>query len=140
MDLSRIIAASIDGRTQNTRYRQTQFHSLQNTLLKHTTELQNAIRTDSGHNSQEVKAEVILALQEIRAHYGTLDLKKDLEAEYSIANGKDNLDASIGYGIVYIAPCTHTLFFSVISALAAALAAGTCVVLEVNSLQTLLKV
>jgi acyl-CoA reductase-like NAD-dependent aldehyde dehydrogenase len=79
-----------------------------------------------------VRAEVVLALQELRAHYVSLSLTKDLEAEYRIKNGKDSPDASRGVGIVYITPTTHTLFYSVISALTTALAAGNCIVLEVS--------
>jgi acyl-CoA reductase-like NAD-dependent aldehyde dehydrogenase len=134
MDLARIVAANIDGRTQNTRYRQTQFHRLQSVLVEHVAEIQDAIRADSGHPQQEIRAEVVLALQELRTHYTSLSLKKDLEAEYRIANGKDNADNVQGAGIVYIVPSTHTLFFSVISALTAALAAGNCIVLEVSLL------
>lgn len=133
MDFSRILAGNIDGRTQNIRYRQTQFCRLQTILTQHVSEIQDAIRTDSGHTRQEVRAEVVFALQEIRTHYLSLSLEKDLEKEYRIANGKDSHDASRGTGIVYIVPCTHTLFFSVISALSAALAAGNCVVVEVSS-------
>lgn len=132
MDLSRIIAADIDGRVQNTRYRQAQFHRLQTVLVEHVAEIQDAIRTDSGHSAQEIRTEIVLALQELRAHYLSLSLEKDLEVEYRIKNGQDNLDGSRGAGIVYIVPCTHTLFFSVISALTAALAAGNCIVLEVS--------
>ncbi|KAJ6015143.1 hypothetical protein N7540_009734 [Penicillium herquei] len=130
MDFSRIQTANIDGRTQNTRYRQAQFHSLQSALVEHVAEIQDAIRADSGHTQQEVRAEIVLALQEIRTHYGSLSLSKDLEVEYQISQGKDNLDGARGAGIVYIVPCLHTLFFSVVSALAAALAAGNCIVLE----------
>ncbi|KAJ5595734.1 hypothetical protein N7450_002192 [Penicillium hetheringtonii] len=130
MELSRIVAAKIDGRTQNTRYRQTQFQRLQSILVENIAEIQDAIRTDSGHTRSEVRAEVVLALQELRTHYVSLDMSKDLEIEYRIKNGKDNLDASCGIGIVYIVPTTHTLFFSIISALTAALAAGNCIVLE----------
>ncbi|KAJ5812636.1 hypothetical protein N7474_008937 [Penicillium riverlandense] len=130
MDFSRILAANIDGRTQNIRYRQTQFYRLQTILAQHVSEIQDAIRADSGHTRQEVRAEVVLALQEIRTHFLSLSLEKDLEKEYRIANGKDSQDSSRGTGIVYIEPCTHTLFFSVISALSAALAAGNCVIVE----------
>ncbi|KAJ5683597.1 hypothetical protein N7462_006762 [Penicillium macrosclerotiorum] len=130
MDLARIRAANLDGRTQNTRYRQSQFHRLQSALVERIADIQDAIRTDSGHTRLEVRAEVVLALQELRTHYTSMSLHKDLDAEYRIANGRDNSDNARGVGIVYIVPSTHTLFFSVISALAAALAAGNCIVLE----------
>jgi acyl-CoA reductase-like NAD-dependent aldehyde dehydrogenase len=132
MDLSRILAANIDGRTQNIRYRQSQFQKLQSTLVKHIASVQDAISSDSGHTRAEVRAEVVLALQEIRTHYASLSMEKGLEAEYRIARGQDNTDGMRGNGIVYIIPNAHTLFYSVISALSAALAAGNCVVLEVR--------
>jgi acyl-CoA reductase-like NAD-dependent aldehyde dehydrogenase len=131
MDLSRILAANIDGRTQNARYRQSQFQKLQSNLVKHIASIQDAISSDSGHTRAEVRAEVVLALQDIRTHYSSVSLEKDLEAEYRIARGIDNVDGMRGNGIVYIIPNAHTLFYSVISALSAALAAGNCVVLEV---------
>ncbi|OQE28271.1 hypothetical protein PENSTE_c003G01473 [Penicillium steckii] len=130
MEISRIVAANTDGRTQNTRYRQTQFQRLQSILVDNIVEIQDAIRTDSGHTLQEVRAEVVLALQELRTHYVSLNVSKDLEIEYRIKNGKDSPDAARGIGIVYIVPTTHTLFFSIVSALTAALAAGNCIVLE----------
>lgn len=137
MDLSRIQAANVDGRTQNTRYRQSQFQRLQSALVDNIAEIQDAIRADSGHSQQEIRAEVVLGLQELRSHYATLDLSKDLEVEYRVAHGKDNFGGARGAGIVYIIPCVHTLFFSVISALTAALAAGNCIVLEVSLIYAL---
>ncbi|KAI2787949.1 hypothetical protein POX_f08331 [Penicillium oxalicum] len=130
MDLARITAAHVDGRTQNARYRQAQFHRLQSTLIEHIAEIQDAIRADSGHTQEETRAEVVLAMQELRTHYSSLDIHKDLEIEYRVAQGKDNAENVQGAGIVYIVPSTHTLFYSVISALTAAVAAGNCVVLE----------
>lgn len=128
---SRLLSAEVDSRTQNTRYRQTQFHRLQSTLVDHIDEIKDAILTDSGHTSEEAQAEICLALKELRTHYISLGLGKDLEAEYRIAHGKDNVDAKRGVGMVYIVPCKHTMFFSVISALSAAVAAGNCVIIEV---------
>ncbi|PYH48926.1 uncharacterized protein BP01DRAFT_420657 [Aspergillus saccharolyticus JOP 1030-1] len=128
----RIIAAQIDGRTQNIRYRQNQFHRLQSALVQHVDQIKDALLTDSGHAPEEVRAEICLALKELRTHYASLDLSKDLEEEYRVAHGKDNRDCKRGAGIVYIVPCTHTMFFSVISALSAALAAGNCIILELT--------
>ncbi|KAF7184482.1 hypothetical protein CNMCM7691_005550 [Aspergillus felis] len=129
---SRLLAAEIDGRTQNTRYRQNEFHRLQSALSQHIDEIQDAIQKDSGNGPEEVRAELCLALQEIRTHYLTLSLEKDLEEEYCVVAGKDNADAKCGAGIVYIVPSTHTMFYSIISALSAALAAGNCIILELT--------
>ncbi|RAK97979.1 aldehyde dehydrogenase PutA [Aspergillus ibericus CBS 121593] len=128
----RIIAAEIDGRCQNIRYRQNQFHRLQSVLVQNIDLIKDAIAADSGHSEEEVRAEICLAVKEIRTHYASLDLKKDLEVEYRVAHGKDNTDGRRGVGIVYVVPCSHTMFFSVIAALSAAIAAGNCVILELS--------
>jgi acyl-CoA reductase-like NAD-dependent aldehyde dehydrogenase len=128
----RILAAEIDGRMHNIRYRQTQFHRLQSALAQHIEEIRDAIGEDSGHSSEEIYAEMCLALDEIRAHYTSLNLDKDLQEEYSIAHGKNRREGRRGAGIVYIIPIDHTLFYSVISVLTAALAAGNCIILEVG--------
>lgn len=128
---SRILSAQIDGRAQNARYRQNQFHRLQSTLVQHVEDIKQAIQCDSGHASEEIQAEISLALKEIRTHYLSVNLDKDLEREYRVAHGKDNVDGKRGVGIVYIVPTRHTMFYSVISALSAAIAAGSCVIVEV---------
>ncbi|KAE8154444.1 aldehyde dehydrogenase PutA [Aspergillus avenaceus] len=129
--LSAVVAGNIDGRANNVRYRQRQFHSLQNTILQHADGLKSAIAQDSGHTTEEVETEVCLALGEIRSHYSSLDFEKSIEAEYHVANGQDNLAQRRGVGIVYIIPSGHTVFFSTIAAVAAALAAGNCIIIEV---------
>ncbi|CAK96585.1 uncharacterized protein An07g01400 [Aspergillus niger] len=128
----RIVAAEIDGRCQNIRYRQNQYHSLQSALVQNIEQIKEAIAADSGNSPEEVRAEICLAFKEIRTHYASLDLKKDLEEEYRVANGKDNYDGKRGVGIVYIVPSSHTMFFSVVAALSAAIAAGNCVILELT--------
>ncbi|EAW20800.1 uncharacterized protein NFIA_113300 [Aspergillus fischeri NRRL 181] len=129
---SRLLAAEIDGRTQNTRYRQNEFHRLQSAVSQHIDEILDAIQKDSGNGPEEVRAELCLALKEIRTHYLTLNLEKDLEDEYRVVAGKDNTDARRGAGIVYIVPSTHTMFYSIVSALSAALVAGNCIILELT--------
>ncbi|KAB8221949.1 Aldehyde/histidinol dehydrogenase [Aspergillus novoparasiticus] len=127
---SAIIAGNIDGRTDNVRYRQRQFHRLQASILQHLTELKEAISQDSGHSEEEVQTEVYLALKEIRSHYASLNFEKSVQVEYRVARGEDNVDRKKGAGIVYIIPSTHTIFYSVIAALSAALAAGNCIIVE----------
>ncbi|KAH2575035.1 hypothetical protein KXV99_003637 [Aspergillus fumigatus] len=129
---SRLLAAEIDGRTQNVRYRQNEFHRLQSAVSQHIDEIQDAIQKDSGNGPEEVRAELCLALKEIRTHYLNLNLEKDVEEEYRVVAGKDNKDAWRGAGIVYIVPSTHTMFYSIISALSAALVAGNCIILELT--------
>ncbi|KGO71716.1 Aldehyde dehydrogenase, N-terminal [Penicillium italicum] len=129
-ELTQIVAGNIDGRTANIRYRQKEFHRLQNSILENLNEFKEAIADDSGHTPEEVQTEVTLALKEIHTHYASLNVARSLEVEYRIANGKDNRDQKRGAGIVYVIPSQHTLFYSVIAALSAALAAGNSFVLE----------
>lgn len=129
----RIVSAKIDGRTQNIRYRQTQFHRLQSILVRHVDEITSAIQADSGHTPEEVQAEIGLAMKEIRSHYLSMKLEKDLDEEYAIAHGKDNMNRRRGVGIVYIVPSMHAMFYSVVSTLSAAMASGNCVIIEVRS-------
>lgn len=128
---ARLLSAKTDGRCHSIRYRQDQFHRLQSALVDHIDHIKDAIEKDSGHQPEEVQAEICLALKEVKTHYMSLNFERDLEAEYRIANGKDNADGNRGAGIVYIVPCAHTLFFSALCALAAAMAAGNCVIIEV---------
>ncbi|KAJ5952528.1 uncharacterized protein N7479_010941 [Penicillium vulpinum] len=136
--LAQIVAGSIDGRTANIRYRQKEFHRLQNAILENLNDFKQAIADDSGHTPEEVQTEVTLALKEIHTHYASLDVARSLEVEYRIANGKDNKDRKRGAGIVYLIPSQHTLFYSVLAVLSAALAAGNSFVVELP--QTTLRV
>ncbi|PWY90705.1 aldehyde dehydrogenase PutA [Aspergillus heteromorphus CBS 117.55] len=126
----RLLAADIDGRCQSIRYRQLQFHQFQTAVLQNIAAIKDAIATDSEHSAEEVRAEICLAMKEIRTHYASLDLETDLQEEYRVANGKNNPTGRKGVGIVYVVPGSHTLFFDLVAAWAAAVAGGNCVVFE----------
>ncbi|GAB7351468.1 hypothetical protein MBLNU459_g2127t1 [Dothideomycetes sp. NU459] len=132
-------AAAIDGRTRTVFYRQTQLEKLHQQLVENSSAIQEAIVNDSGITKAEARTEYALALADVKERYAELDPKKELAAEYSIANGKDAADLRIGAGVVYIqANSVHSVFYSVISPLSAAIAAGNCIVLQVeNSLRSL---
>ena len=128
---SSILAANIDGRTQATRYRQGQLRKLHGVLVAHKDEILNTIITDSGNTSAEAEIEYLLAISELKTQFLSLNLKKSLDEEYSSARGSDCTQRRVGQ-IAFIAPTTYTQFYSVISPLSAALAAGNCVILEVS--------
>jgi len=125
-------AAAIDERANNIFYRQTQLEQLQKALLGEASPIQEAIVADSGITAAEAKVEFSLALEALRERYAELDTKTDLENEFRIAHNKNAPDAKVGAGIVVIEPTTHTLFFSVISPVSAALAAGNCLIVRVS--------
>lgn len=124
-------AAAIDGRTQTIYYRQAQLEKLYETLVENATSIQEVIVTDTGVSQAEARIEYSLALSSLREQYAQLDPLKEHEEEYLIREGRNAPSLRTGVGIVYIKPTTHTLFFSVISPLSAAIAAGNCVLLQV---------
>ncbi|EXJ74260.1 uncharacterized protein A1O5_02556 [Cladophialophora psammophila CBS 110553] len=123
---SRIEISSIEGRAQSTRLRQKLFHSLHTALRSSEKLIKDAILVDSGLSDSEVNLEYALAISELRTHYTSIDLEKDLKAQ----RAAENLGATTSVGTVYVIPAKQNLFYSVISALTAALAAGNCVVVE----------
>ncbi|KAJ9632343.1 hypothetical protein H2203_000748 [Taxawa tesnikishii (nom. ined.)] len=126
-------AAAIDGRTQTIYYRQAQLEKLYETLVENATSIQEVIVTDTGVSQAEARIEYSLALSSLREQYAQLDPLKEHEEEYLIREGRNAPSLRTGVGIVYIKPTTHTLFFSVISPLSAAIAAGNCVLLQLEN-------
>jgi acyl-CoA reductase-like NAD-dependent aldehyde dehydrogenase len=130
-------AAAIDGRTHSIYYRQHQLEALHQALLDHSSEVKQAIAADTDHTPAEIAIEIHLALTALKASYETLQPTKALADEYLIASGKDAPTNRVPYGIAYIEPCTHTLLYSVVAPLSAAIAAGNCVIVFVSRLQKL---
>lgn len=126
-------AAAIDGRTHNIYYRQHQLEALHQALLDHASEIRDAIAADYDHSPAEVAVEINLALSALNQNYETLQPTKAHAEEYLIASGHDAPASRIPAGIAYIEPCTHTLFFSVIAPLSAAIAAGNVVIVLVST-------
>ncbi len=127
-----ILISYLEGRAQAIHYRQLQLHRLQTELIKSKNEIKTTIRADEGHTALEAEFEYILVLLELRQHYETLDSGKQVASNRQIETGHDNAGRSKSMSIAYIEPCTHTLLYSVFSPVCAAIAAGSCVVLEVS--------
>lgn len=126
---SRIQIANLEGRAQSLRLRQSLFHSLHHALTTSERAIKSAIVAESGDSDTDIALEYSLALSELRTHYDSLDLK----AEVKLAHSLEDPTGTTGVGIIYIVPAQQNLFYSVVSPLCAALAAGNCVVLEVRS-------
>jgi aldehyde dehydrogenase (NAD+) len=131
-----VLSAVADRRTKDLRYRQRQLLSLHRWISKNLTELESAIRADDGLSSTETQFVIALALDELRRSYDSLDLKKELDIEFRIKNGQDNTERMLPEDIVYVIPDNFTLFYSVMSALCTAIAAGSCCVIEVCASHT----
>lgn len=139
--LERLQESVIDGRTDNGRYRQDQLQSLHKTLREEAGPICDALQSDASQLSKteaEVEAEYYLTMQAVKHFYDTIDFEGDLQQEYSVAHGKDNANRRVGVGMVVVRPTSHTRFYSAVVPLAAAIAAGNCLVLELSD--TLLQV
>lgn len=130
----RIQAAAVDGRAHNIFYRQQQLELLCRILLDNAEKIRQAIISDTGNNLSEVTVEFNLALTAVRTNYALLHPKKSHDEEYAVANGKDAADNKAPAGIVYIEPAVHTLFYSTVVPLSAAIAAGNCVIIVVSDI------
>ncbi|KAK7509192.1 Aldehyde/histidinol dehydrogenase [Phyllosticta citriasiana] len=148
-DLARVKSTATDGRLANIFWRQDQLRALHGVLVQHEKDALAAIEHDAPRNTPtEAKLEFYLALSAVKQQYAGLDPQRSLDDEYRIKHGKDAADRRDAVGIVYVDPTAHTLFYSALVALAAAIAAGNCVVLQLETttlrrvpavLQTILK-
>ena len=132
--------AAIDGRAQNYYYRQTQLHRLHGAFARNAAAIQSAIAHDAECSLAEAQLEFVLAMSCIKTHYAGIDPEEALEEEYSVARGVDAPLLREGVGLVYIQPGKHSLFYSVVSPLAAAIAAGNCIVVQVKQTSQIFKV
>ncbi|KAK5059602.1 hypothetical protein LTR69_006191 [Exophiala sideris] len=128
-----VLSAVADRRTKDLRYRQRQLISLHRWLSENHAELESATREDNGLSAAETHFIVASGLDALRQNYDSLDLKRELAIEFRIKNGQDNIERRLSEDIVYVIPDNFTLFYSVMTALCAAVAAGSCCVIELSN-------
>ncbi|KAF5669457.1 aldehyde dehydrogenase family 3 member b1 [Fusarium heterosporum] len=128
-----IRAAAIDGRAHNPFYRKDQLRNLHSALADNAAKIQDAIAKDTRHQPAEIKVEYWLALQVIAEAHSAIHPEKELAQEYSVANGRDDTASREPAGIVIIEPSSHAFFYGLIAALAPALAAGNCIVVQAQN-------
>lgn len=123
--------AVLDGRMHNTFTRQTQLEALQQTLLDKSDAIQDAILADTSYVASEAAVEYLLTLNTLKEYHKSLNVDRALQDEYAIARGEDAANRRDPMGIVYIVPTSYTVFYSILVAVAGALTAGNCIVIEV---------
>jgi acyl-CoA reductase-like NAD-dependent aldehyde dehydrogenase len=131
--LQRLRASVIDGRAQNSRFKQKQLQSLHTELLVQADGICTAIAEDTQNSAAEVETEFYLTMAALKHFYESIDFARDLKEEYLVTKGVDNTSRRVGAGLVVIRPTTYTRLFSMIVPIAAAIAAGNCILLEVFS-------
>jgi acyl-CoA reductase-like NAD-dependent aldehyde dehydrogenase len=130
--LSKIQCAATDGGARNLRSRQKSLIALFSSLTKRKEEFVEALQTDNDFSKGEAQIAVSAMLLDLRKHYERLDLKEELELEYSIRDSKSHITRRVAQRIAYIIPDPFTMAFSVFSALCAAIEAGSSCVVEVS--------
>lgn len=129
--MDKIEASVVEGRALSPRLRQRQLSALHDAIYKSRDDLITAMRQSYGYSFTDASIYLYLITSAIKQFYDALDLSSILQDEYSVAVSKDHSQRRLPYGCVYIVPSSNDLPYSAIVSVAAALAAGNCVVLEV---------
>lgn len=132
IELKTVLSTAADERTRDLRYRQRQFLSLHQWIINHLVDIESSFCKDDHLSELEARFMVSLVLQELQRHYNALDLKRTLDEEYSVKNGRSNASGKSPEEVVYILPDKYTLFYSVLSVLCTCIASGSCSVIEVR--------
>ncbi|KAH7402664.1 Aldehyde/histidinol dehydrogenase [Pyrenochaeta sp. MPI-SDFR-AT-0127] len=131
--IANLQASALTARCHNALFRLKQLKSLHETLRNNSGTIKDAIRQDSGVSDEEAITEVAFALEIVKEHYSSIDVKKALEQEYRITNGQNASQERKPWGVAYIEPQrSHTALLSAIAPLSAALTAGNCVALKLE--------
>ena len=130
--VERVLAAATEGQAQSLRHIQQQLSKLHIALTNASPALQNAIRKDANYATSEVEIQYALALENVATHLSESGFEAQLQSEYRLARSENAADNTAPYGAVYIVPARYNQFYSCVTAVAAAIAAGNCVVLEVS--------
>jgi aldehyde dehydrogenase (NAD+) len=131
--LASLQATALTARCHNPFFRQKQLKCLHDVLRKNSSAIKDAIVQDSRTSDADATTEVALTLNVVKDHYAAIGPDEEFKTEYRIANGHDAADAREPWGVIYVEPLqSHTPFFSAVSALSAAVAAGNCVALKVS--------
>ena len=130
--VERVLAAAVEGQAESLRYIERQLSSLHATLTKSSSELQAAIKTDTKQSTSEVELQYTLTLENVVSFFSGSNFDTSLQAEYHLARSENAPSNRAAAGTVYIIPSKYNLVYSCVTAVAAAVTAGNCVVLEVS--------
>ena len=126
-----LLSTVADGRMTDLRYKQRQFISLHGWIIGHLTQIYNALVQDEGFSGPEAHFLVMTTLEQLRSLYDALNLKTEISAEYRIKNSQSNANRRVPDGLVYLVPESYTAFYSILSAVGACIAAGSCCLIEI---------
>ncbi len=130
--IDRVLASAVEGQAQSPRFVQSQLSSLHAALKKEGPAIRATIESESRHTTAEIQIQYALALEAVAALFAESNLEKALEVEYWLARRENSLSHSVAYPLAYILPSSYNFFNACVTAVAAAIAAGSCVILEVR--------
>ncbi len=131
--MSRLRASVTDGRAQNSRFKQKQLQGLHAELLGQVDAICTALTEDTQNSAAEAETEFYLTMAALRHFYESVDFAQDLKEEYLVTKGVDNTSRRVAAGLVVIRPTIYARLYSIIVPIAAAVAGGNCVLLEVHT-------
>ena len=137
--VERVLATATEGQAQSLRHIQQQLSKLHAALTDASSDIRNAISKDDKHTISEVEIQYALALENVATHLSESGFEVQLQSEYRLARSENAADNTAPYGTIYIVPARYNQVYSCVTAVAAAIAAGNCVVLEVSPFDILLK-
>ena len=129
--IATVLSTVADGRTKDFRYRQRQFISLHKWITQNLEDIESALIQEDNLSAAEARFVISTTLNQLRRLYEELDLKTELAAEYSVKQGRDNPSRKVPEDLVYVIPEKFTVFSSVLNAVYACIAAGSCCLVEV---------
>ncbi|EMC98757.1 hypothetical protein BAUCODRAFT_154494 [Baudoinia panamericana UAMH 10762] len=131
--LDAIWTSVVEGRAKNLRTRQNHLRALFDFYTTHGDEIIRAIQTDGEISRSEAQCVYASLLTDLRTHYDALSLKRELDREYSVHNGKSLQSRMVATPAVYILPDPFLLLYNVLITVHAAIEAGSCVVIELEN-------
>lgn len=137
--VERVLAAATEGQAQSLRHIQQQLSRLHAALTDAGSDIRNAISKNDKHTTSEVEIQYALALENVATHLSESGFEAQLQSEYRLARSENAADNTAPYGTVYIVPARYNQVYSCVTAAAAAISAGNCVVLEVSPIGHLFK-
>ena len=127
-----IPSSVIDGIAITPRYRERQLASLHKALLDSRPQLNTLLVEETLLSTDEATAQFLLTAKAIKTYHTSVNPKECLDEEYRIAQGKNHTMRRVPYGCAYIIPSQYDPLYSTIVPVAAAIAAGNCVMIELQ--------
>ncbi|RTE81300.1 hypothetical protein BHE90_004202 [Fusarium euwallaceae] len=129
---STVSAAWTEGRLENVLQRQKELASLHSNVKKSSASLIRAITEDLQITDKSAAEELQLTLDTIKTLYDSLDFPKSISQEVSIKNGASATDNLVALGPTLIDSSPYSPIASTLAPLAAAVAAGSAVIVLAN--------